>query len=159
MASLTEIIHITPDLHTGHITEASLDLLHTTSQVNERAMDGVKETFSDLSSPKPLPPDIKDRWNKREAWVGRFLHTTRVIQDPWRVDLKLSEFLKRDTFQEPIDIMLFFLRIQQRLNHLMKADTVDRLEILKFGAYAYVESRILRKALSEGVFLTQESEV
>lgn len=159
MASLTEIIHITPDLHTGHITEASLDLLYTTSQVNRRAIDGVKETFSDLSSPRPLPPDIKDRWNKREAWVGRFLHTTRVIQDPWRVDLKLSEFLKRNTFQEPIDIMLFFLRVQQRLDHLMEANTVDRLEILKLGAYAYVESRILRRALTEGVFLTQELEV
>lgn len=155
MASLTEIIHITPDLHTGHITEASLDLLHTTSQVNGRAIDSVKETFSDLSSPRLLPSDIKDRWNKREAWVGRFLHTTRIIQDPWRVDLKLSEFLQRDTFQEPIDIMLFFLRVQQRLNHLMKANTVDKLEILKFGAYAYIESRLLRRALTEGVFLTR----
>lgn len=164
MPSLTEIIHITPSLHTGHIQEASLDLLHTTSQVNGSIADRIKEKFPHLHpktagvlvNPRILGSGIPERWSHREAWVGRFLHDTRIIRDPWRVDLKLAEFLLNAGFSESIDILRFFLHAQQRLNHLLEEGTVVRLGILKFGALAYAESRILRRALFEGVYLVNK---
>lgn len=166
MASLTEIIHITPDLHTGHITEAALDLTHTASQINERMVNFSKTHFSRITHPttinalmhaKALTPSTKTNWDQREARLGRLLRAAKIIQGPWKVDSNIDNALLRVNFQEPIDILLFLFRAQGRLDKLMDKDFFGKLDTLRFGAYAYVESRILRRAVFEGVYLTKPS--
>ncbi len=156
MGSFPEI-YLRPDLHTGHIAEASLDLLHTASQVTDRAIDDARVDFPNILNPKSLPPGMKGRWNQREKWVGRFLHMAKIIQDPWKVDLRLTEHLQRlCPLLEPTDILVFLRRAQKRINYFLTTDMpLENLGTLGLGTYAYVESRLLRKAMFDGVYLTK----
>lgn len=158
-------LYIARGLHTGHIWEASLDLLHTSSQITGRAIDDVETHFPNLQpgtmkgvlNSKSFPPGMRNRWSQREARMGRILHTAKVIQDPWKVDLGLIMHLQRiEMFQETIDILVFLRRAQKRIIYFLTTDMpLENLGTLGLGIYAYVESRLLRRAVFDGVYLTK----
>lgn len=167
-----EILYLTEDLHTGFLNEASYELLETTLQVTKRLEDLVEEVemiapethsqgiINGLITPTSLPDSVQQRWDRREVWVGRFLHTVKVISSPERADMKASSLLQQALPLEDVEAVENFLfATRERLNYLRGRRAIRRLGSLKLGAYSYVESRVLRKALFEGVYLTPSPKI
>ena len=164
-----EIIYITPDLHTGHIREASYELLDASLQIIRRLERTIEEyAYTDpgaitlgliqfIINPASLPGRVQMRWDKSEAWVQRFLCTTRVIRNPQHLDERLDILLPSLDPRDPDSAEGFLFGSRERINFLLSEKGIRLLDSLNYGSHAYIESLVLRKALTKGVFLTQAS--
>ncbi len=162
-----EIIYLTPNLHTGHIVEASYALLDISLQITKRMeilLEGLAMIDPDYISaeitqavlkPTSLPDKIQKVWEHQEWWVSSFLLTARVIRDPKDLDLRLGKLLPTLDPQDPDTAERFLFGSRERMDFLLSNRGRTTLDTLNYGTHAFIESRVLRRALNEGVFLTQ----
>lgn len=163
-------IYFSEDLHTGNLQEASRDLLEQNLKVTDKCIENLRELSPILSSdivhsrvrqyvdPYYVTEDIVSKWNKKESWVTRMLAKTKIISYPEKTDMKLGEHLYSiDRFASVGDALEYFYSAETRLNYLISIKSPEHLSSLKYGAYAFAESRVLRKAVFQGVFLTNHA--
>lgn len=164
-----EVLYINPNLHTGHIIEAAEELLDLTLEITRR-----EETLLDKSAKIigpasvtaettlavfriPLPGRTERKWSRKENWVGNFLYSAKIIHSPERLDRRLKESLSSLDPDDPDTAERFLFGSRERIKYLLEGLKKHRLDTLRYGAYAYIESRVLRMATTEGVFLTKQT--
>jgi len=160
-------IYFTEDFHTEHLQEASRDLIMKNFQVIDKCVENLQLLSPKLDSevvhtrvkqyidPFYVPARIHSEWNKKENWVSRMLVKAKALSYPEHVDSKLGEHLQSIDQFFAVDAALgFFYTAESRLKALLTMKAPHQLSFTGYGAYAYVESRILRKAIFNGVYLT-----
>lgn len=85
------LIYINPEINTGHIKEASFDLLHDSQRVAEKVIDSIDVippddneiidmyNVSKVVSLHTLDPRLRRKWANSEIWVSRLLHMSKLI--------------------------------------------------------------------------------
>src|SRR3989344_4958817 len=105
---------------------------------------------------KDAAHELTERWLKSEDVVGSILRQVGINYKPITTRLKLAERLDQVpqllTYQ---DVRGYFGYTKRRLLYLADQETQRRLGAVKHTAYSLVESVILKRAVFEGVYLTQ----
>lgn len=159
--------YLTPNLHTEHLQEASRDLLEQNLKVADSCVENLQLLSPELDSevvhtrvkqlvnPRYIPKRILAEWTEKENWVSRMMVSVKAMSYPERTDRKLGEHLHSiDQFTAVEAALGFFYTAEERLKKLLLMNAPQQLSFLGYSAFAYTESRILRKAVFHGVYLT-----
>lgn len=165
-------IYLTNDFHREHLQEASRDLLEQNLVVIDRCRENLEMLSPKLSAdivqtrvrqlvdPYYVSKKVIANWNKREGWVSRMLVKAKAMSYPEHTDSKLGEQLHSiNTFTATSAALGFFDTTEARLKTLLRMQAPQQLSFLGYGSFAFVESRILRKAVYNGVFLTNRKPI
>ena len=161
-------MYINPDQHTGHIKDAARELTDRCGDIVERCLLGIDQVDPTYAVPHiPLRlkiavrlPELRqserDGWLRSEDVVGLILRQVGIHYKPFTTKLNLAERLDQVpqliTYQ---DAWGYFGYTKRRLLHLADQETQRQLGTVKHAAYSLVESVILKRAVFEGVYLTQ----
>lgn len=154
---------------TGQLRDASCDLLFAACRVVDRCSE-----LATGGGVQPLPvtkygtiigvvreqPNYTRalgkswrRWNQAEAWVGRMLYATKILDNPQLVDQTYHDSLRLPPRAFGSGMTTgFFEATKERLRLLLSDAVQKELDSLRLGCYAYLESRVLRKTVFEGVY-------
>lgn len=160
-------IYLTKELHTEHLQEASRDLIMQNLKVTGKCVENlqlispllspeiVHDRVIQMMNPHYITKKIVSKWTEDENWVSRMMVQARAMVYPEHADIKLSEHLYSiDRFTTMEAALGFLHTVEARLKHLLSMKAPQQLSFLGYGAFAYVESRVLRKAVFNRVFLT-----
>lgn len=162
------IIYINEGCHTGQLQDASQELAHRTLQIIGRCVENIG-LINRTTDPQVLPLKLRSAtsdaalssktqrvWTNDEKWVARLAVMAGILSYPHRVDLRISEHLSPVSgFSTAAGAILFFSSEAERVRYLLSPQARQRLDSLKFSSFAYVESRVLRRAVFDGVYLTK----
>lgn len=160
-------IYLTKDLRTDFLHEASRDLISHNLKVTHKCAENlsllspklsseiVHDRVKQLMAPHYVSKSIVSKWNEKEAWVSRMLVQAKAMAYPEHTDNKLGEHLYPINQFTTVEAALGFLSTTEfRLNNLLSMKVPLQLSFLGYGAFAYAENRVLRKAIFSGSFLT-----
>lgn len=161
------VIYINENCHTGQLRDASHELLVKVSRVVGTCKDSLYEIDPSLESQAiplkikkalshlHLSSKIKSSWKKDENWVVKLMVLAGAMSYPHRTNARIHEMLQPVKFPSTFTEAAAFLADNQfRLDGLL-SDGRRRLDSLRWAAYAYTESTVLRRAIFDGVCLTQ----
>lgn len=162
------VVYINSDQHTGHIKDAARELTDRCGEVVERCLLGINQVDPIYVVPHipfrlkiavrlpELRQSEKEKWLKSEDVVGSILRQIGINYKPLTIMLKLAEHLDQVpqllTYQ---DARGYFGYTKRRLLHLDDQETQRKLGTIRHAAYSLVESVVLKRAVFEGVYLTQ----
>lgn len=162
------ILHLNEHLHTGHLRDASSELVKRMQDIVDFYMDRVSVVepipenclppliIRKALSPGNLKRSTRGKWSTTEERLGDLLIDLRIFRNPNIVDYKIDRFLFRlPEFHTTKDALLFLRSTFGRLNYLLSDNIQQRLDSLRLGSYAYVESRVLNRAVFSGVYLVR----
>ncbi|MBI2196676.1 hypothetical protein HYU45_03635 [Candidatus Daviesbacteria bacterium] len=160
-----KVIYINDNCHTGQLRDASHELLQKISYIVGNCKDNLQQIDPSLSSLVPplkiktalssvsLSPRTKDSWNKYENWVVKLMVLAGVMSYPHRANVRIHEVLQPIPFPQTFTEAVAFLDENQFRVRGLLSDGLRRLDSLRWTAYAYTESRVLREVLFDGVCL------
>ncbi|MBI2599322.1 hypothetical protein HYW43_00170 [Candidatus Daviesbacteria bacterium] len=161
------IVYINETCHTGQLRDASHELLEGVSQIVDTCKNNLHEIDPSLGpqsislkiraalSSLHLSPKAKESWNKKENSLVKLMVLAGVMSYPQKTNARLHEVLQPVPFPRTFTDASAFLSDNQFRIHGLQSDGQRRLDSLRWAAYAYTESAVLRKALYDGICLTQ----
>lgn len=169
MQTPDRFLYINEQLHTGHIQDATLELLHDSISVatsgleqsqsiaNATGKKGSGYVLSLFLGPEILSWYLRKNWRKKENYVLRCLDAAKLFRgNPVRqVDSIFSQKEAPQT-RGPIDmgrIVEFWRRSKVLAEELFEAESLMKLTTLGWSMHAFVGSRRMRGALYEKVYL------
>lgn len=158
-----KVIYINENCHTGQLRDASHELLEKIAGIVSHCQDSLQSIDPSLNpnpqkirtalSPVSLSTRLQDVWQKDEVWVVKLLVLAGAMSYPHRANAKIHEMLQPIPFPQTFtDAAAFLDENQFRVKGLL-SEGVNRLDSLRWAAFAYTESRVLRKAIFDGVCL------
>lgn len=162
------LLYLNEHLHTGHLRHASSELVKRLQDVVDFYMERVVHIepipenclppliIRKALSPGNLKGSTKGKWSTTEECLRDLLIDLRIFKNPHIVDYKIDRTLSHlPEFHTTKEALLFLRATFGRLNYLLSDTAQQRLDSLKLGGYAYVESRVLNKAVFSGVYLVK----
>lgn len=161
------VLHLRGEWHTGFVREASFYLGLSTQRALEGVVPAIERLDNQLdpfsatdqvrktTSSDKLPASLRNKWDRDETWVYRFLNSMSSENTPGRVDRSLQEKMDEiPTFASTSEALQFFYLTGRRVNFLLKSlgDHID--DSVSLAKLAYIESRVLRRAM-DGQFLAR----
>lgn len=159
-------LYLPRDLDTGHLRYASSELLKWNLDVVDFYMYMVSRIVAIVGNrpaeraiavalkPNNLREKPKDKWFETESKVAALLIHIGAMRNPELTDTKIIESsLPVPSFDTASGALQFLKRTFSRLSSLFSPEEVQRLGSLRQMGTAYAESRILRKAVFDRVYL------
>lgn len=159
------ILHLNEHLHTGHLRDASSELVKRMQDIVDFYGDRVSRVarvvghhsagraIKEALNPNSLKEKAERKWTDREKQVTAILLAIKVMQDPHLVDFKLSEISTPvSPFEDAYKALEFLNLTFDRLESLL-SDKPRGLGTLGRTWNVYVESRLLKRAIFNGVYL------
>ncbi len=159
------IVYVNESFHTGLVKEATLELIDRQQKVLDVCIDKITMLKVVLGSEAAssivrgvinggvIPTRIRRKWLRGEMWVGRFLTEAKVnpeLSNPLPNDSEAEKIPN----QQGLSTAEEFLKLSQdALDFLLKNQPPHRFDSLTWSSYAYTESRLLRRALYQGVII------
>lgn len=166
-----EIVFVTPRIHTGEIRSETFELLLKTRSAAGTSYAKVSEfenrfggmvrihpaVLRRIVNPNSLTYDLRRDWRRREIRVSGFLRDTRLLERPTQdITNTLNQGFNQDLppFPRAEDALGFWAFAKTQTDSMLQA--VDgNCNSLRMLLNAYVESRIVRAAIYEGVYLSR----
>lgn len=161
-------LYLNEHLHTGRLRYASSELIKRLQDVVDFYMERVAHVepipedclpplvIRKALSPGNLKGSTKGKWSTTEERLRDFLIDLRIFRNPNIVDYGIDRTLFHlPEFHTTGEALLFLRATFGRLSYLLSDNVRQRLDSLRFGGYAYVESRVLNKAVFSGVYLVK----
>lgn len=159
-------LYLPRDLDTGRLRYASSELLKRNLDVADFYMYMVSRITAIVGNrpaekaivaalkPNNLKERPKNKWFETESKVAALLIHIGAMRNPELTDTKIAESSRPVPLFGTAPEALQFLKLAfSRLSSLLSPEEVQRLGSLKQMGTAYAESRILRKAVFDGVYL------
>lgn len=160
------LLYLKENLHTGHLQHVSSELTKWVLEVLDFYKDRVSRVariaghhsaghaIQEALHPDRLKERVKRRWIDREIQVSALLLAIKVMRDPHFVDLKLSEVSTPiPPFEDAYEALKFLDLAFCRSEDLLQ-DKFQRLGTLKTTGSVYAESRLLKRAIFDKVYMT-----
>lgn len=161
-------LYLNEHLHTGHLRHVSSELIKRAQDVVDFYIDEVthvdpipENCLSPLIIRKALSPGnlrkrTRESWITAEKHLARLLVNVRVLKNPVLADNKITRILLHlPEFHTTKEASVFLKSTFLRLDYLLSDRGQQRLDSLRFGGCAYVESRVLNLAIFTGIYLAK----
>lgn len=159
-------LYLPRDLDTGRLRYASSELLKRNLDVVDFYMYMVSRITAIVGSrpaekaiavalnPNNLKEKPKNKWLETESKVAALLIHIGAMRNPGLTDTKIAESSRPiPSFDTAQDALQFLKLAFSRLSSLLSPEEVQRLDSLRQMGTAYAESRILNRAIFDGVYL------
>lgn len=166
MANPEVKLYLTGDLDTGHLRHASSELLKWNLDVVDFYMYMVSRIVAIVGNrpaekalvvalnPNNLKEKAKNKWFGTESKVAALLLYIGAMRNPGLTDTKIAEASRPiPPFNTAPEALQFLKLAFSRLYSLLSPEEVQRLGSLRRTGVAYAESRILRRAIFNSVYL------
>lgn len=166
MANPEAKLYLTGDLDTGRLQYASSELLKWKLDVVDFYMNMVSRIVAIVGSrpaeraiavalnPENLKERPRNKWFETEFKVAALLIHIGAMRNPGLTDTKIIESSRPvPSFDTAPEALQFLKRTFSRLSSLLSPEEVQRLGSLRQMGAAYAESRILNRAIFDGVYL------
>lgn len=161
-------IYLKENFHTGQLRHASIELTKYNLDIADFYSDQIRKIepipenclpgliIREALSPGHLKQTLRIRWEETEVKLMEFLRNLKFIQNPDATDKNIQKWFHHEPiFQTTREAKSFMEIMQRRLNLLLSEKTQKRLDAIKHAGYAYMESRVLKLAIFNGIYLAR----
>lgn len=164
------IVYVNNSFHTGLVREATYELLEGGLRVVDICVDtvgqlkeilGVREVspavLNRLLTPTNMPVTARKKWRVSEKWVGRFLTDAKLNPEVGVPVLPKKDLAEPIPLTETIRLADYFFQSRRdQMKILFNDKGFSNLNSLIWARQAYLESRMLRRAIYEGYLIIDE---
>lgn len=161
-------LYLREDLHTGQLRYAASELVKHSLGIVDFYLDEVRKIepipenclppliIRGALSPGHLNGKLRSDWQRTETRLLELLKDTGIVNDPKETDNKIELWLRRVPFFENTREAAAHLRLtQERLSNLLSGKVQEKLDSLKQAGVSYIESRVLKLAIFNGIYLAR----